>query len=324
MKKIIALILAFCMIAFCLVSCSKEEEKKDDTVINIAGLKGPTSIGLVKLMEDNDNGSSLNKYNFTMAGAADELVPKISKGEIDMAAIPSNLAAILNTKTDGAIKVLAINTLGVTYIVDKGMGITSIADLKGKTIYATGKGSTPEYSLRHILKANGVDPDNDVTFEWKTEPTEVVALLKANNGVAMLPQPYVTVATSSVDGLKVAINLNDEWNKLDNGSKLITGVLVVRKEFAEAHPTLINNFLKEYEESIKYVNEDAAAASLLVEKRGIVAKAAVAEKAIPNCNISFISGGEMKTALSGFYSVLFEINPATVGGKLPADSFYHE
>ncbi len=344
LKKFLCLFMAVLATLLCFVSCDEGDVKenttsevsvsedvtsddvtsKDDTVIKIAGLKGPTSIGLVKLLEDNDQGKSENKYEFTMAGAADEIVPKLTKGELDMAAIPSNLAAVLNSKTEGGIKVLAINTLGVTYIVEKNAGITDIADLKGKTIYATGKGSTPEYSLRHILSANGIDPDKDVTFEWKTEPTEVVALLKSKGGVAMLPQPYVTVASASVEGLKTVINLNDEWNKLDNGSKLITGVLVARTEFCENHPDLVAAFLSEYKNSIEFANSNLKEASVLVEKRGIVAKSAVAEKAIPFCNVSYIDGSEMKTALSGFYSVLFEIEPKSVGRKLPTDNFYHE
>ncbi len=330
MKKVLCLIFAIIMAVSCFSSCAKEEAatsedtSSDNTVIKIAGLKGPTSIGLVKLLEDNENGKSVNKYEFTMAGAADELVPKLTKGELDMAAIPSNLAAVLYNKTNGGIKVLSINTLGVTYIVEKDAGVTSIADLKGKTIYATGKGSTPEYSLRHILSSNGIDPDKDVTLEWKTEPTEVVALLKTKGGVAMLPQPYVTVASSSVEGLKTAVNLNEEWNKLNNGSKLITGVLVARKEFCEQHPQLVESFLAEYESSIAYANSETAAASLLVEKRGIVAKAAIAEKAIPYCNVAYIDGADMKIALSGFYDVLYAIEPNSVGGKLPDDAFYYE
>lgn len=343
MKKILCMVLVFAMAIFCLASCAddskdnssveesentssavSEEIVKDDTPIRIAGLKGPTSIGLVKLLDDNDNNKSVNKYVFTMAGAADEIVPKLTKGELDMAAIPSNLAAVLYNKTNGGIKVLSINTLGVTYIVEKDAGINSIADLKGKTIYATGKGSTPEYSLRHILSSNGIDPDKDVTLEWKTEPTEVVAILKSSGGVAMLPQPYVTVASSSVEGLKTVINLNDEWNKLDNGSKLITGVLVARTEFCNEHPQLVESFLEEYEKSIAFANTNTAEAAAFVEQRGIVGKAAIAEKAIPFCNVAYIDGAEMKTALSGFYTALFAIEQKSVGGTLPGDNFYHE
>ena len=194
MKKLLVFLVLVAM-TISLFACADTEAEKE--TIRIAGLKGPTSIGLVKVMNDNADGKAANKYEFTIAGSADEITPKLNKGELDMAAIPANLASVLYNNTNGAIKVLAINTLGVLYIVEKGDTVKSVADLKGKTIYATGKGSTPEYTLRYILSKNGVDPDNDVTIEWQSEPTAVVPLLKANdNAIAMLPQPYVTVAQS--------------------------------------------------------------------------------------------------------------------------------
>jgi NitT/TauT family transport system substrate-binding protein len=291
--------------------------------IRIAGLKGPTSMGMVKLMEEAEEGNTANDYTFTIAGSADEVTPKLTQGEYDIAAVPANLASVLYNNTDGQVQLLAINTLGVLYIVDKGDTVQSIDDLRGQTIYATGKGSTPEYTLNYILSQNGIDPEKDVTIEWYSEPTEVVQLLaQGENGIAMLPQPYVTVAQTQVEGLRVAIDLNQAWEDLDNGSLPITGVLVVRTEFAEKHPEQIAEFLKEYQESTQWVNANVAEAAQLVEKFGIV-KAAVAEKAIPYCNITYIAGTEMKTAMSGYLEVLYEQNPKAVGGKLPGDSFYY-
>lgn len=212
MKKIFAtfmsLIMMFSLFAACGETTTEEVPNDNDnlvteekTNIKIAGLKGPTSMGLVKIMEDNENGSAANNYEFTIAGSADEITPKLTQGSLDIAAVPANLASVLYNNTDGAIEIIAINTLGVIYIVDKNEGITSLEDLKGQTIYATGKGSTPEYALRYILEENGIDPDNDVTIEWKTEPTEVVSTLAVEeSGVAMLPQPYVTVAQTQIDG----------------------------------------------------------------------------------------------------------------------------
>ncbi len=291
--------------------------------IRIGGLKGPTSMGMVQLMESAEAGTAANNYTFSIAGSADELTPKLIQGELDIAAVPANLASVLYNNTDKAVQLLAVNTLGVIYIVEKGSAINSLADLKGKTIYATGKGSTPEYALRYLLSENGIDPDTDVTIEWKSEPTEVVALLAQNEGgIAMLPQPYVTVAQTQVEGLRIAVDLTQAWDELQNGSTLITGVLVVRNEFAEEYPDQVAAFLDEYKLSTEYVNANVTEAAQLVEKFDIV-KAAIAEKAIPYCNITYLEGADMKTAMEGYLSVLFEQNPAAVGGTLPSDDFYY-
>ena len=323
MKKTIALILSLALIVMAFAGCAAKPAEEDVT-IRIGGLKGPTSMGLVKVMEDNDNGTAANDYEFTISGSADEVTPKLIQGELDIAAVPANLASVLYKNTEGAVQLLAINTLGVIYIVEKGDSVSTLADLAGKTIYATGKGSTPEYAIRYILSQNGIDPDTDVTIEWKSEPTEVVSTLAAaDTGIAMLPQPFVTVAQGSVEGLHIAIDLTKAWDDLKNGSQLLTGVLVVRRDFAEAHPQAIADFLKEYEASTKYVNENNADAAQLIEKFDIV-KAAVAEKALPFCNITYIAGKDMKAPMDGYLQVLFDQNPASVGGVLPDSSFYYE
>ena len=320
MKKLLVFLVLVAM-TIALFACADTEAEKE--TIRIAGLKGPTSIGLVKVMKDNADGKAANKYEFTIAGSADEITPKLNKGELDMAAIPANLASVLYNNTNGAIKVLAINTLGVLYIVEKGDTVKSVADLKGKTIYATGKGSTPEYTLRYILSKNGVDPDNDVTIEWQSEPTAVVPLLKANdNAIAMLPQPYVTVAQSNVEGLNIALNLTDEWGKIEGSGALVTGVLAARTEFVEKHPDAVKKMLNEYAASSEYVNANIDDAAALVEEFDIF-KAAIAKKAIPYCNIKVITGDEMRTSLSSYLAVLFEQNAKAVGGKLPDVAFYY-
>ena len=298
------------------------EDIKDDTVIRIGGMTGPTSIGLVKVMEDNDAGTAKNNYEFTIVGAADEITPKLVKGELDIAALPANVASVLYNNTNGKVKLLAINTLGVLYIVQKGETVASVADLKGKTIYATGKGQTPEFTLRYILTQNGIDPDRDVTIEFKSEPAEIVAILKNGNGIAMLPQPYVTVAKGQVEGLETALDLTAEWDKVGNGTQLLTGTLVIRAEFAQQHPDLVAAFLEEYKASTKYVNANVEDAANLVEKFGIF-KAAVAKVAIPQCNITFIAGNDMKPLVDGYLKVLFDQKEASVGGKLPDDNFYY-
>ena len=305
-------------------AAASSQAATSSSAIRIAGLKGPTSMGLVKLMNDSEEGKAANSYEVTMAAAADEITPKLIKGDLDMAAVPANLASVLYAKTQGKVVVLNVNTLGVTYIVENGKAINSVADLKGKTIYGTGKGSIPEYALRFVLKKNGIDPDKDVKLEWKSEPTEVVALMKQQKDVvAMLPQPFVTVAAGQVDNYRVALSITDEWAKQDKESKFITGVMVARKEFVEQNKDKVASFLKEYEASIKFANDNVEEAAKLVEKYDIV-KAAVAKNALPKCNITFIAGDEMKAALSGFYKALYELAPESVGGALPNEDIYYK
>ena len=305
-------------------AAASSQAATSSSAIRIAGLKGPTSMGLVKLMNDSEEDKAANSYEFTMAAAADEITPKLIKGDLDMAAVPANLASVLYAKTQGKVVVLNVNTLGVTYIVENGKAINSVADLKGKTIYGTGKGSIPEYALRFVLKKNGIDPDKDVKLEWKSEPTEIVALMKQQKDVvAMLPQPFVTVAAGQVDNYRVALSITDEWAKQDKESKFITGVMVARKEFVEQNKDKVASFLKEYEASIKFANDNVEEAAKLVEKYDIV-KAAVAKNALPKCNITFIAGDEMKAALSGFYKALYELAPESVGGALPNEDIYYK
>ncbi len=298
------------------------EPEEEKATFRIGGLKGPTTMGMVRFLKDAEEGYSEIDVDFTIAGAADELTPKLIKGELDIVAVPANLASVLYNKTEGAVELLAVNTLGVIYIVETGDTVTSVEALRGQTIYCTGKGSTPEYAIRYILSENGIDPDKDVTLEFKSEPTEIVAALSAGGGVAMLPQPYVTVASANVDGLHIALDLTEEWDKLDNGSMLITGVLVVRREFAEKYPQQIARFLEEYKASTDYINNNVEEAAELVEYYDIV-KAPIAKKAIPYCNITYIGGEDMIAPISGYLQVLFDQNPAAVGGTLPGEDFYY-
>lgn len=318
MKKSLCVILFVSVLCCCFAIGCNSNRTETISQIKVAGMKGPTSIGLVNIMNNN-----IDNYEFSIYGSADEITPKLIQGDIDLAAIPANLASVIYNKTNGQIKVIAINTLGVVYIVAKGTEINSLNDLRGKTIYATGKGSAPECALRYILSQNGIDTDKDITIEWKNEPTEIVSILKnSENGIAMLPQPYVTIAQNSIEGLQIAIDLNKEWEKLDNNTLFITGVLVTRTKFLESNKDKIDEFLFEYEQSINYVNQNVGDASLLVEKYGIFS-ANIAEQAIPYCNIKFISGAKMKTVLSGYLTTLFDFNQSSVGGKIPDDGFYY-
>lgn len=323
MRRWTAWILAALLLLFFLSGCAAKPA--EPVTVRLGGLKGPTSMGMVKLLSDAEQEKTGNTYEFEMAAAADELTPKLLKGELDVLAAPLNLCAILSANSDGAVQLLAINTLGVLSIVENGgEEIGSWEDLRGQTIYATGKGTTPEYALRYLLAQYGLDPDTDVTMEWKSEPSEVVAQLAAlDHGVAMLPQPFVAAAKAQLPELRVAMDLTEEWDTLDNGSRLLTAGLLVRRDFAEANPDAIATFLKEYAASVDYLNENVAEGAALVEQYDIV-KAVVAEQAIPSCHVVCITGEEMKTAASGYYQVLFDQNPASIGGTMPGDGFYYD
>ena len=337
MKKIISLITAFMLTAALLAGCGstgngtadqtdKQENSGTQTQaepvdVNVMALKGPTAMGMVKLMDDADSG------NVDTAASADEVTPKLIQGETDIAAVPANLASVLYNKTEGQIQVLAVNTLGVLYIVENGDSIHSVSDLAGRTIYASGKGSTPEYALNFILEKNGLTPGTDVTIEWKSEHSECVsALAQDPEGIAMLPQPFVTTAQAKNPNLKVALDLTEEWDKVmeneETKSSLLTGVVVVRKEFAEENPEAVEDFMDRYADSVKYVNDNVEEAAKLVGNYDIVTED-VAVKAIPECNIVCITGEDMKEQLSGYLAVLKDANPESIGGELPGDDFYY-
>ena len=348
MKKIVSLLLALTM-ALGLAACGgaasssvassaaasseavSEAASSEETVseplsateaLRIAGLKGPTTMGLVNLLSMESDGTASMDYDLQLYGAADEIVPLLMKGELDMAAIPANLAATLYQKTSGGIEAVAVNTLGVLYVVEKGDTVQSMADLKGRTILSTGKGTTPEYVLRYLLTQNGIDPDKDVTIEYYSEATEVTAqMANAEDAIAVLPQPYVTAAGLQDDTLRVALDLTEEWNKVCD-TQLITGVTVVRKEYAEEHPDVVAAFLADYAKSVDAANTDLDGTAALCEEQGVVAKAAIAKKALPNCNIVCLTGDDLKTNASAYLQVLFDADPAAVGGAMPDDDFY--
>lgn len=347
MKKILSLLLAFSL-ALSLAACggsassaassaavseaassaaaSEEEEAAAPLSVTeplrIAGLKGPTTMGLVNLLSMEQAGTAAMDYDLQLYGAADEIVPLLIKGELDMAAIPANLAATLYQKTSGGIQAVAVNTLGVLYVVEQGDTVHSMADLKGRTILSTGKGTTPEYVLRYLLTANGLDPDKDVDIQYYSEATEVTAqMATTQDAIAVLPQPYVTAAGLKDDTLRVALDLTAEWDKVAD-TQLITGVTVVRKAYAEEHPDVVAAFLADYAQSVNAANTDLEGTAALCEEQGVVAKAAIAKKALPNCNIVCLTGEELKADAAGYLQVLYDADPAAVGGTLPGEDFY--
>lgn len=297
------------------------DEAVEDVELRIYSLKGPTSMGIATLLEDSKNGKTLNRYVSTVCTAADEITAALVSGDADIALLPANAAAALYNKA-GGFSVVGINTLGVLYVVENGETVQSVADLAGKTVYLTGKGTVPEYSLRYLLSANGIE--DQVTLEFKSEPQEVVsAITEDAAAIGMLPQPFVTAALAQNESLRIALSLTEEWEKTAEGSTLVTGVTVVRNELLEEHPQQILNFLQEAAAGVERVNANPEEAAPLIEAMGIVAKAPLAQKAIPFCNLVCITGEEMQTLLSGYLQTLFEQNPKAVGGAMPADEFYY-
>ena len=274
-------------------------------------------MGMAQLLDD-------DSYDFTIAASPDEIVPQIVQGNVDIAAVPSNLAAVLYQKTQKNVSVLAVNTLGVLYLVENGESIQSVEDLKGKTIYASGKGATPEYALEYVLSTNGIDPEKDVTIEYKSEHAEVVAALANDQTAAgLLPQPFVTTALMKNDSLRVALDLNQLWQDgVSDDSQLVTGVVVVRNDYLKEHEADVDAFMDAYQASVEFVNSDPDQAAKIIGAHDIIAEE-VAKKAIPDCSIVFVEGEEMQTMLSGYLSTLEQQNPEMVGGQLPDDDFYY-
>lgn len=316
MKKIFLYTAAALAAVSLLGGCSSGEEAQ----INVGVLKGPTGIGAVELMKKSSEGKTEGNYNISVANAADEINGKIAKGELDIAAVPTNVAPVLYNKDNGAYSVLAVNTLGVLYVLENGNTINSVSDLSGKTVYMAGQGAVPEYVMEYILEKNGID-DTEIVF--MTEHAEAAAALADGRAdIVVLPEPNVTAVMMQNENARIALDLTEEW-KAVSGNDMAMGCIIARKDFIEANQEAVETFLDEYEDSIEYVNENIKDAAVLVEESGIMASAAAAEKAIPNCNIVYIDGEDMEKVLNGFYEVLYEAEPKSIGGSLPGKDFYY-
>lgn len=306
---------------------TEEEPEVTGVDINMAVLKGPTGIGAVKLMSDNKNGESFNNYTFTVAGAPDEVTAGLISGEYDVAAVASNLAPVLYNKTEGQIELAAINTLGVLYVVEIGDTINSVEDLNGVDIVSSGQGATPEYVTDFIFDKLGVEP---ASIEYRSEHSELAAEVAAGDvKVAILPEPHVTSVLLKNPDARVALSLTDEWAKAVEGteyegSELTMGCIVARKDFIENNKEAFDKFLEEYSASIEYVTNNVDDSAAMVEEFEIMPSAAAAAKAIPNCNIVYIDGDEMKATIEPFFNVLFEANPKSIGGAFPDENFYYK
>lgn len=351
MKKIISLTLSVMMMFTMLIGCANEDTTQDETVdttqdetvdteiddeiivldpvdVSVACMSGPTGMGMTKFMSDAENGVEFaNNYDFSIIVATDEVTAGLVKGDIDIAALPANLASVLYNNTEGGIQTVAINTLGVLYVLENGDTITDIESLRGQTIISAGKGGTPEMALRYVLSENGIDPDVDVTIEWKSEQAECLAYLTSTEGaIVMMPEPFVTTALSANENIQVKLDLTEEWDAIqvdaENPSSLITGVVVATTEFINENPEAVADFLVNYEASVDFTNENIEEAATLIGEYAI-APYETALVAIPNCNIVYVDGEEMQTSLEGYLTVLFNQNATSIGGVMPASDFYY-
>ena len=331
-KSIISLLLALTMalsLNACGTQADTEPQQPDDTPapaeVNLYVLSGPTGIGAMNLWAAADAGETQNTYYITMSGANDEVVAAISNGDADIAAVATNLAATLYNKTSGGVTVLAVNTLGVLSLLGNGQEIASIADLAGKTIYASGQGANPEYILRYVLSGNGLDPDKDVTIRFVGEGSELLTVWQTDpEAVIMAPQPVATSILMQNENTRTLFNMTDEWDKVSGGdSTLMMGCVIVRNAFLQENPGAVELFLQEYAASIEKAQSDVEGTAALCEQYGLIPKAALAQKAIPSCGLTFVTGAEMKSALSGYLQVMFDADPKSVGGAMPGDDFYY-
>lgn len=337
MKKLLAILLTLTVL-FTFAACSKggneevsstnsttstDTQKYTPADITVAYMKGPTGVGMAKLNADSDEKKTENNYTFRPAAAtADEFKADFLAGKINIASVPTNLAAALYNATNGKVRILAVNTYGVLSVLEKGNSIKSIEDLKGKTIYATGKGQNPEYILNYILQKNNIDPQKDVTINYVTSDELVANLISGKAEIAMAPEPAATTVLIKNDKLNRVLSINDEWAKVSD-STLMMGCVIALDSYVNENPQAVEKFLNEYEKSIAFATENIDKTAEYCEKYGIAASTAIAKKAIPTCNLCYVTGGEMKNNVNAYLKVLFDADAKSIGGKLPADDIYY-
>lgn len=329
MKKLLAIILTLTLV-FAFAGCGSNKDVVSSAPevytavdMSVACMTGPTGIGMAKLMADAEAKTTANNYSFTVATAATDITGKFLNGEINIASVPTNVAATLYNKSEGKVRMLAVNTYGVLSILEKGDTIKSVADLKGKTVYSTGKGQNPEFILKYILTENGIDPEKDVTINFVSSEDLVAKLISGEAEVAMAPEPAATTVMVKNQELNRVLSINDEWAKVSD-TKLMMGCVIALDSYIEANPKAVEKFLEEYEASIKFASENIDETATHCATYKITASDVIAKKAIPTCNLCYVTGKDMKNNVNGYYGVLFNADPTSIGGKLPADDLYYK
>ena len=319
MRKFLLLTLAVLLLA----GCAGGRGSSEPGDVRVAALRGPTALGLLRLMDEHEQGGARNNYQFDLLGSPDEIPPLLARGEIDVAAVPGNLAAVLYNRMEGQVQALAVVTLGVLHVLDMTGEVRSVADLAGRTIFVPAPGATTEFALNYVLTRNGLTPGVDVGIEFRAEPPEIAALLEAGQAeIALLPEPFASTVLARVDGLRHALDLTEEWNRVQPDYGLIMSVVIARREFIESNPGAVAVFMQEYAESIDFMTNNIPAGAQLAVDFGLIPDADIAEQALPRTHIVFLTGEEMRRNLMGFYRVLYDEEPASVGGELPSENFF--
>ena len=331
MKRLLSLTLALILsLALCACAGGEAEETlvhedtapADFTEIRVAVLNGTTGFGIAPLYSDIQSGNDHNmNAKIDFYADATLVAPLVIGGSVDIAAVPTNLAATLYNKTKGAIEVLAVNTLGVLYLIENGETVKSLSDLAGKTVYLPGSGSNPEYILKTLLELSGLTDKVTLDYTYATPDELTAGLASGKASLGVLPEPKVTAAMTKNASLKVAVDFSKEWKTL-TGTELVQGCIIARKEFINAHPVAVNNFLKAYEGSVNTLNSDPEKAATAVVAAGIAANENLVKNALPGCNITYLVGNEMENALNEFWDALYAQVPSSVGGALPDEGIF--
>jgi len=329
-------VIVLAILATALMGCTPNDTKEvgnqaqEDTQIkediSIVALKGPTGMGLVDIMEKSENDEGALNYNISLADSPDDIVGKIISKEVDIAAVPSNLALTLYNRTEGQVQIVAVNTLGVLYIVENGDTVNTMEDLKGRNLHVSGIGATPDFVLRYLLQENNLDIDRDLEVDFTLQNADLAtALAQGDVDLALLPQPHVTTAMMRNEDLRIALDITKEYREASGtDSNLPMGAIIAQREFAENNKEALEKFLHEYKKSVDFVNSNQDEAAELIAKFEILPNPQVAKNAIPYSNIVFIDAMDIRSDLEEYYNILFNFEPKSIGGKMPQDDFYYQ
>jgi len=325
MKKIY-LVLFMVFISFNLMACGAKNSPDEHVSVSIASLKGPTSIGMIKLIDDSSSIDSDNvSVSLEVIPSPDLLVPRLLNEELDIAAVPVNVASKVYNLTKGKYELAVINTLGVLYVLSADKSINSLEDLKGQTIYCGTPGATPDFILKNLMNKNNLKPDEDILIDYSLNNSELAqAVIGGDIEYAILPEPFATMVSMKNKDIKRCINIQEEWNNVEESAEIVMGALVVKKEFRENNTEFLNKFLKEYETSVSWVNDNLVEGGKLLEKHEILPSSKIAELSIPNCNIVYIDAQSKKDEILNFLKILYDFDKKSIGGKLPDENFFME